>query len=132
MGPMLITVVAWPVEAFAEERWWLARDRQTPGQEWGFMAGRQILASMDKYDDSEARVPALKAAFSPRSISDDDEHSDNDEGIVEAGLSSLSGENSADSGFGGSSAPSDLNECLDIGKPSPKRRKLSIEDGKRG
>ncbi|KAJ8670869.1 hypothetical protein QAD02_002128 [Eretmocerus hayati] len=117
------------VRASAEERWRLARERQIPGQDWGFMAVRQILASTDEYDDSEAEVAALKAAFSPRPISDDDEHSDNDEDIVEYGLSSPSGGNSADSGFCGSSAPSDLNECLDIGEHSPKRRKLSIKDG---
>ncbi|KAJ8666263.1 hypothetical protein QAD02_007925 [Eretmocerus hayati] len=129
MKPMLITGVAWPVEASAEERWRLARERQIPGQDWGFMAVRQILASTDEYDDSGVEVAALKAAFSPRPISDDDEHSDNDEGYFETGLSSLSGGNSADSGFCGSSAPSDLYECSDIGEPSPKRRKLSIDDG---
>ncbi|KAJ8685534.1 hypothetical protein QAD02_021327 [Eretmocerus hayati] len=129
MGPMLITGVAWPIEASADERWRLARERQIPGKDWGSMAVRQILASTDEYDDSEAEVAALKAAFSPRPISDDDEHSDNDEGIFEAGLSSLSGRNSADSEFCGSSAPRDLYKCLDIGEPSPKRRKLSIEDG---
>ncbi|KAJ8665754.1 hypothetical protein QAD02_007416 [Eretmocerus hayati] len=72
-----------------------------------------------------------KGASSPRSIPDDDEDSDEDERIAEAALSNFSGGRSADSGFGGLSAPRDLNDRLQDDELSPGKRKLSEEDERR-
>ncbi|KAJ8677341.1 hypothetical protein QAD02_013128 [Eretmocerus hayati] len=92
--------VAWPTGVRAEQRWSLVRNQYRPERDWEVIAVKQILASMDEYDDAEADVAAVQKAHS--SWRSSDEEDEGDEGIEVAALTGSSSGDSADSGLGSS------------------------------